>query len=108
MLYEDEDLWIKNFETMYIEFIFKASEELFPTRFTDFWQGDYTDPNFNIGTMIPLDFDKLKNDQAYLYYLKTQKNQLGWMIKRPIEETKSKIITLQAAIKKEIELLKTK
>lgn len=108
LLYEDENLWIKNFETMYIEFIMKASEDLFPSRFKDFWQGDYTDPNFNGGTMAPLNFDQLKEDQAYLYFLRTQKNHLGWLIKRPIEDTKTKIIALQQDLKKEIERLEKK
>jgi uncharacterized protein DUF6090 len=108
LLYEDQDPWIKNFETMYIEFLFRASEELFPSRFIDFWQGDYTDPNFGGGTMAPLNFDQLKEDQEYLYFLRTQKNQLGWLIKRPIEDTKSKIVALQQDIKEEIGLLETK
>jgi Family of unknown function (DUF6090) len=108
LLYEDEDLWIKNFGTMYVDFIFRASEELFPSRFIDFWQGDYTDPNFDGGSMTPLNFDKLKDDQEYLYFLRTQKNHLGWLIKRPILDTKSKIVTLQEDIKKEINLLESK
>ena len=108
LLYEDEDLWIKNFGDMYVDFLFRASEELFPSRFVDFWQGDYTDPNFDGGTMTPLNFDILKEDQDYLYFLRTQKNHLGWLIKRPILDTKSKIVSLIEDIEKEIDLLETK
>ena len=108
LIYEDEDLWIKNFETMYNDFIMNASEDLFPTRFEDFWNGDYNNRNFVGGNMIPLNFEELKNDQEYLYYLRTQKNQLGWMIKRPILDTKLRIISLQSEIRREIERLENK
>jgi len=108
LIYEDEDLWIKNFETMYIEFVMRASENLFPSRFKDFWRGDYNDPNFSGGAMVPLNFEQLKKDQEYLYFLRTQKNQLGWLIKRPIQDTKFKITDLQSDLKKEIERLENK
>lgn len=108
LLYEDDDLWIKNFETKYVDFLFHASERIFPTRFQDFWHGDYQDANFSKGTMKPLDFELLKNDQEYLYYLRTQKNHIGWMIKRPIQDTRSKIIALRQEIRTEIENLQSK
>ncbi|MBC2839711.1 DUF6090 family protein [Robiginitalea sp. SC105] len=107
LLYEDEDLWIKNFETLYIEFLFRARDELFPSRFKDFWQGDHTDLNYSGGTMSPLDFEQLKTDQAYLFFLRSQRNQFGWLIKRPLEDTRSKVIALQEEIKKEIDRLET-
>lgn len=107
-LYEDEDLWIKTFETKYVDFIFQASETIFPSRFRDFWHGDYLDAAFSKGAMTPLNFEQLKTDQTYLYYLRTQKNHLGWMIKRPIQDTRAKIIALRQEIRKEIESLKLK
>ena len=108
LLYEDEDQWIKNFETMYIDFVLNASKELFPTRFRDFWQGDYTDLRYLNGSMTPLDFDQLKQDQEYLYFIRTQKNFLGWLIKRPLEETRSKLIALQGDIRREVRQLKSR
>jgi hypothetical protein len=108
LLYEDEDLLIKDFESKYIDFLFHASETLFPTRFEDFWQGDYMNVDYAIGSMTPLNFDHLKEDQEYLYFLKTQKNQLGWLIKRPIMDTSAKIIALREAIKEEIKRLEAR
>jgi hypothetical protein len=106
-LYEDNDEWIINFETVYRDFIFDASKSLFNTRFEDFWGGNYTDVAIR-GTMVPLDFETLKTDQNYLYFIKTQRNHLGWLIKKPIKETKLRILTLVEDINSEIEYLQNK
>lgn len=107
LLYEEEDPWIRKFESMYVDFLMRAGEVLFPTRFVDFWQGDHTNPEI-VGIMVPLNFDQLKDDQEYLYFLKTQRNHMGWLIKKPIEDTRSKMIALQEDIRKEIDLLENR
>lgn len=38
--------------------------------------------------MVPLNFEKLKSDQEYLYFLRTQKYRIGWLLKNPMETTK--------------------
>ena len=107
-LYEDDDEWIVNFELAYRDFLFNASQNIFNTRFKEFWRGDYKDMTYSNGEMIPLDFESLQTDQEYLYFIRTQKNQLGWMIYKPIEETKAKIIELSKDLNKEIERLEKK
>ncbi len=107
-LYEDDDEWIVNFEIAYRDFLFDASQNIFNTRFKDFWRGDYKDLTYSQGEMIPLDFENLRTDQEYLYFIRTQKNQLGWMINKPIEETKSKILALLKDLNKEIERMEKK
>lgn len=103
-VYDFYDDWIEKFEADYIEFLLNASETLFNTRFVDFWNGDYNDPTF-VGEMVPIDFEKLKTDQEYLYFLRTQRNHIGWMIEKPIEATKPRIKKLLLAIEMEIERL---
>jgi hypothetical protein len=101
-LYEDDDEWIVNFELLYRDYLFNASQTLFNTRFRDYWGGDYKDLTYSDGEMIPLDYKSLLTDQEYLYFIRTQKNNLGWLIYKPIEETKAKIIALSTDLNKEI------
>ncbi|MEL4454823.1 DUF6090 family protein [Lutimonas vermicola] len=103
-LYEDDDEWINNFEKAYRDFLFNASENIFNTRFRDFWNGDYRDLTFQ-GEMIPLDYERLKTDQEYLYFIRTQKHHIGWLIEKPIESSKSKVLALSEDLEKEIERL---
>jgi hypothetical protein len=107
-LYEDDDEWIVNFEIVYRDFLFDASQNIFNTRFKDYWGGDYKDLTYSQGEMIPLDYESLQSDQEYLYFIRTQKNHLGWLIYKPIEETKVKIIALSKDLKNEIEHLEKK
>jgi hypothetical protein len=58
--------------------------------------------------MIPLDFESLQTDQEYLYFIRTQKNHLGWLIYKPIKETKAKILELSKDLNEEIERLEKK
>ena len=78
-LYEDDDEWIVNFEVLYRDFLFDAGKNIFNTRFNNFWGGDYKDLTYSQGEMIPLDFESLKTDQEYLYFIQNQKNFLGWL-----------------------------
>tara|TARA_R110001583_G_scaffold192436_1_gene358915 strand:- start:165 stop:929 length:765 start_codon:yes stop_codon:yes gene_type:complete len=107
-LYEDDDEWIVNFEIVYRDFLFNASESIFNTRFKDYWGGDYKDLTYSEGEMVPLGFESLQTDQEYLYFIRTQKNHLGWLIYKPIEETKAKLIELSNDLNKEIERLEKK
>ncbi len=106
-LYEDDDEWINNFEIVYRDFLLGSSQDLLNTRFKDFWNGDYRDLNFQ-GEMIPLDYERLKSDQEYLYFIRTQKHHIGWLIEKPLESTKSKLLVLSEDLKKEIERLENK
>jgi hypothetical protein len=107
-LYEDHDEWITNFETLYRDFLFDGSQTIFNTRFKDFWGGNYKDLTYSDGEMIPLDFESLQTDQEYLYFIRTQKNHLGWLIYKPIKETKVKILVLLKDLNEEMERLEKK
>ncbi|MGB5171664.1 MAG: DUF6090 family protein [Eudoraea sp.] len=104
-LYEDDDKWINDFENDYQKFLLNASQNIFNTRFKDFWNGDYKDLTYSLGEMIPVDFERLRTDQEYLYFIRTQKNLIGWLTEKPLEETKLKVIVLSEDLKKEIKKL---
>jgi hypothetical protein len=104
-LYEDDDEWIVNFEILYRDFLMNASQNLLNTRFKEFWGGDYKDLTYSQGEMVPLNYENLQSDQEYLFFIRTQKNYIGWMIYKPIEETKAKLINLSIDLNKEIERL---
>ena len=100
-IYEDDDIWITVNESVYLDFLFNASENLFNTRFKDFWNGDYKDLSVT-GEMVPLNFEKLKSDQEYLYFIRTQKHRIGWLLEKSIETTTTDVLQLLEALKKEI------
>lgn len=58
--------------------------------------------------MIPLNFENLKSDQEYLYFLRTQKNRISWLLENPMETTKSQVLILLIDLKKEIDQLENK
>ncbi|MBT8302143.1 MAG: hypothetical protein KJO63_12480 [Maribacter sp.] len=63
------------------------------------WEGEGA-----IGGMIPLDFDALRNDRQYLYYLKTTKNKHKIYIFF-LEEAKAKISEAVLGIEEELNVL---
>ena len=52
--------------------------------------------------MRPNDFEALKKDKDFLYYLKTQKNYFWWYVKRPLNQAKEKADNLLDSINKEL------
>ena len=106
-IYEDDDVWITVNESIYLDFLFNASENLFNTRFEDVWNGDYKDLTVT-GEMVPLNFDKLKSDQEYLYFMRSQEHRIGWLLEKSIETTKTRVSELLEALAKEIEQLENK
>ena len=66
----------------------ETSTNILSTRFDELWKGiyedwenrnNYGDNNLNEediqGEMIPIDFEKLKEDQEFLYFLKSLRNR---------------------------------
>jgi hypothetical protein len=106
-IYEDHDEWIEESESVYLNVLYSASENIFNTRFKDFWNGDYKDKTVT-GEMVPLDFENLKSDQEYLYFLRTQKHRIGWLLENPMESTKIEVLKLLKDLTREIERLENK
>ncbi len=80
-----------------------ASMHLFDTRFDAFWN---TSENSILNPeMIPLDFESLKKDQKYLYFLKSLKNRHHWYMTQAIKSTLSSIHQLITEIEDELKRL---
>ena len=101
-LYDEYDPWLKSWDKRYIEVIFDAERNIYNTRFYDFWNGDYKNPSIK-GTMVPIDYESLKNDKEYKYLLRTQRNLIGWLIMKPVDNTLVEIKELTQMIEKELE-----
>lgn len=65
-----------------------ASTNILNTRFRAFWNGNYDifrkteNPNDLDVEMVPNDFESLKKDDEYLYFLRSLKNQHYWFAER--------------------------
>lgn len=74
----------------YRAIVLKGNREIMGGRFGTLWNGDYTTYRKTQlyedlgGYMIPLDYEALKHDSAYRFYLSSLKNQLYWFLERPI------------------------
>jgi hypothetical protein len=96
MVYEEFNPWMNSWEQRYINLIFDAKSNLFNSRFRDSWNGNYKDREV-IGTMKPLNYEALKQDNEFKYYLRTQLNDMGWLVNKPSENTQiecKKLLTL--------------
>lgn len=95
----------------YRDIIINASRNIYNTRFDQFWfdnyetwkggnsfdAGDFT-INDIVSEMVPNDFEKLKKDNEYIYFLKSQRNQYNWLI----ESQCNGLLNSLSKLKKEI------
>jgi hypothetical protein len=72
---------------------------LFPGRFEAGW--DYAGPTFE-GTLVPLDFEALKKDTEYLYFLKTQRNRTRSYLGYFYANLKSSVVAMIAELDGEL------
>jgi len=83
----------KKGQELYRGILEQASINIFNTRFDEFWRSNYEEflesntydnidysPTRIIPEMIPNDYESLKNDKEYIYYLKSLKNRFYWHI----------------------------
>lgn len=82
----------------YIDVISHASKDVYNTRFDGIW-------NTRDRAMIPHDFEALKTDDEYQYFLKSQSTQLWYLVRSPLKEAKSLSEALLAHIEQELERL---
>jgi hypothetical protein len=52
--------------------------------------------------MIPLDYQLLKKDNEFKYFLRTQVNDIGWLIFKPAERTQYQCKKLSKLIEREL------
>jgi len=94
-VYVNKVPWMTSWGNRYVDLVFDAEQNIYNTRFRDFWNGDYKNPNL-VGSMTPLDYEKLKLDKEYKYHLRTQLNLIGWLVGKPFDETQTAISKLMS------------
>jgi hypothetical protein len=102
-VYDENNKWMLTWEQRYINLIFDSKKDIYSSRFKDFWNGDYKDKSV-VGTMEPTAYEQLKNDNDYKFYLRSQKNLIGWLIKKPVENTRIECKKLLKLINEELKL----
>ena len=103
-VYDDWDPWLETTENIYVALVLGAGKDLYKTRFDQFWHGTEKDSVLT-GIMHPLDYDGLKNDPEYSYFLKTQMNMMYWRVEYPMREATLHGTILKNMIEKELEIL---
>ncbi|MBT8376484.1 MAG: hypothetical protein KJO22_06415 [Bacteroidia bacterium] len=82
----------------YTNYIEDAGRNIFNSRFTGF--GEI--PDEEKISMTPNDFEALKKDKEYRYFLKTQQNYFHWYMKRPLNGGKKKADHLLGSLNREL------
>jgi hypothetical protein len=94
----------------YAKIMEDASKNIFSSRFNELWGNSWNDPHYidNIQqkTMTPKNYEELKKDEEYLYFLKSLKNQLYWYVRSPLKEATEKSERVLELISNELETLK--
>ena len=104
-VFDETDPWMETWEKRYVDLVLNSATELYKTRFTDFWNGNPKDPKVN-GEMHPISYESLKSDEEYIYFLKTQKNLMGWLIEKSLNNSATQGETLLEMLRKEMSSLK--
>jgi len=101
-VYDDQDPRIETSEKRYVELIMNAGLNIYNTSFEEFWKGTEKDSAI-IGVMIPTDYQSLRDDKEYLYFLKTQLNLMGWLAERQMHNATTNGSILKDLIENELE-----
>lgn len=116
-VYETRYSNLKRFQNQYIEMINKASQDLLNTRFESFLDSNYEtwkiDNNFAstesynaddvVNVMVPVNFENLKNDQEYRYFLRMLINKYNWWVEIQAASMQEAINNLLTVIDNELE-----
>jgi hypothetical protein len=92
--------WVENQGNRFYDIMLHASQNLFNTRFVDVWNTD--SDNLIDSEMIPLDYEQLKNDQEYLYFIRSLPNYQHFQIDVPANRLHSLASRLLEMIENEL------
>ena len=96
--YSYAEYWGSQGPERYTNMLERASESIFIKHFDEAWNRQ--------NGMIPTDYELLKKDKEFRYFLKTLRNQNFWMIENPIDIITDKFIKISAEIDEELMVLK--
>jgi hypothetical protein len=101
----------------YRDILENASENILNKRFDEFWKDNYEkwktsnsyEDNFKLNDLIsemtPNDFESLKKDKEYLYFLKSLRNRFNWYIEMQSESMQLLLKNTLIVIEKELVIL---
>ncbi len=93
-------------ENEFQQFPLNAIRSIFSTRFKSHGDWDYSSLDMeSSGSMIPLDYQSLKNDVEFIYYLRTYENLARMYVSWIIPPTHEMATELISSIDTELELL---
>ena len=102
-VYDSQYKFFLKFEEAHMSEIERGATAVFPTRFKESYNYDLSKPGFP-GYLYPLNFESLKTDQEFLYYLKSLRNRTRILIEFQYALLKGKVVALLSAIEGEIAL----
>ncbi|NJB72043.1 hypothetical protein GGR42_002534 [Saonia flava] len=118
-LYDELIIGQKERNNRYRDLVDEGSAKILISRFDEMWksnyeswveENDFADKNYTtdglIGEMTPINYEKLKNDQEYLYFLKSLKNKRFWHMEIENKSVKKAIVSLLKNIEVELEIIK--
>jgi hypothetical protein len=117
--YDELTIGQKERNDRYRDLMDEGSADILITRFDELWNGnhelwftenDYSNINFTTDELIiemtPVDYERLKDDQEYLYFLKSLKNRRFWHVEIENKSVKKVILSLLKKIEDELEKIK--
>ena len=105
-------------QNRYRDILENASESILNKRFDEFWKDNYEtwktsnsyeynyESNEFISEMTPNDFESLKKDEEYLYFLKSLRNRFNWYVEMQFENMQFLLKNALISIEKELVKLK--
>jgi len=103
-LYDSQYEFFIQGETEELDQVHYCMKHLLPTRFESSWNYSNTDPTFE-GEMIPIDYESLKTDTEFLYFIKTQQNRTKAYIDFFYFNLKSNVVSMIDRLEKELKRL---
>jgi hypothetical protein len=70
------NFFLDNEQSIFLDEMDRGLKEVFATRFEESWIFDFSKTNYE-PRLVPLDFDSLKTDQEFLYFIKSYKNKIN-------------------------------
>ncbi|MFT5779582.1 MAG: hypothetical protein ACI837_002541 [Crocinitomicaceae bacterium] len=104
--YEVNYYFLKTTEGSYNDIIMLASTDLLNTRFEEFMNVDWFATPLPKVSMKPLNYESLKTDVEFLYFIKTLNNQQKALVIQPQVSSKAQLISLIKEIDAELVALK--
>jgi len=85
--------------------ISRGSTDIFSTRFEESDKYKIIDRDNIQGSIVPLDFESLKKDQEFLYYIKSLKNKTILFVNFSYNNLRIEVVNLIDALQNEIDLM---